>query len=92
MPQSSIGLNWAVFGYAIKCERERRGLSQRALCEKIPGLSSPVLSRIERGFPAELGPYLLICKGLDVHPYQIIEIGSVTVGELIAASRQTEDA
>ncbi|MEW7009524.1 helix-turn-helix domain-containing protein [Lentilitoribacter sp. EG35] len=92
MPQSSIGMNWAVFGHVVKTIRETLGVSQRVFCEQLPGVSPPVLSRIERGNPAEIGPYLMICRELDIHPYDIIEIGPVTVDQLKAASKQKEDA
>lgn len=82
MPQSSIGVNWKVWAMAVKCERERLGLSQRALAAKINGMSSPTICRAEQGKELPVGPYLAICQFMDIHPYDIINIGNVSVADL----------
>ena len=87
MPQSSIGVNWKVWGAAVRCERERLGLSQRALADQITGMSSPTICRAEQGKEMPVGPYLAICQHMDIHPFEIINIGNVSIADLQSDNR-----
>ena len=82
MPQSSIGVNWKVWGLAVKLERERMGLSQRALAAEISGMSAPTICRAEQCKELPVGPYLAICKYMDINPFEIIDIGNLSIAQI----------